>query len=186
MNEQDDTLLQSHIRWLSDWFAPDKRDVLCFTDQEQRALFDELATLDWRRSGIIAQLDALQERLGPIVVDVIEAVVAQSSRRVWTEVAQQETSKTIDDLIRVLWEPGRGRLFDYTVEIRDDGVQMRCTRCFYADLGKPIGGTKWFYHLLCMGDPDIVEGFNPKMGFRRTKTLMEGHDCCDHFYFMKE
>lgn len=41
-------------------------------------------------------------------------------------------------------------------------------------------------YIFCAGDPYIVEGFNPKMGFKRTKTLTLGDDCCDHFYYYKD
>ncbi|MFW9789019.1 MAG: L-2-amino-thiazoline-4-carboxylic acid hydrolase, partial [Candidatus Thorarchaeota archaeon] len=37
----------------------------------------------------------------------------------------------------------------------------------------------------CNEDEHIVAGFNPSIKFSRTKTLMEGHDCCDHCYVMK-
>jgi len=39
--------------------------------------------------------------------------------------------------------------------------------------------------MFCQNDFYIAEGFNSKIGLKRTKTLMEGHDCCDHFYYMK-
>jgi hypothetical protein len=30
------------------------------------------------------------------------------------------------------------------------------------------------------------EGYNPRIAFKRTKTLMEGDDYCDHFYGYRE
>lgn len=189
MNDQENTAadaFHSQISWLDKWFTHDTDLVLPFTDQDQRAIFDELTALDWKNPDIIAQLDALHERVGEKLVEVIEMVVAENTRRDWAEIARQKSSCTIDDLIQVLWEPGRERRFQYTMEVREDGVQMHCTYCSFAELGKRIGGSKWLYQLLCASDPDIVEGFNPEMGFRRTKTLMEGHEYCNHFYFMKE
>ena len=174
------------VFWLDGWFTRDSDATLHFADQDRRAIFDELTTLNWKEPDIVAHLDALHERFGAKLIEVIEMVVAENSRLDWAEVARRETSHTIDDLIRLLWEPGREKGCAYTVEARDDGVQIHCTYCPFAELGKKIGGTKWLYHLLCMGDPYIIEGFNPEMGFRRTKTLMEGDECCDHFYFMRE
>ncbi|TFH07921.1 MAG: hypothetical protein E4H14_07485 [Candidatus Thorarchaeota archaeon] len=40
----------------------------------------------------------------------------------------------------------------------------------------------WGYSLYCVDDEYMVMGFNPKMEFTRSKTLMEGHDCCNHCY----
>jgi hypothetical protein len=189
MNDQEnaaDDAFFTHVFWLDGWFAYDQDDILHFADQGQRMIFDALTALDWKEPVVIAQLDALHERFGARLLKVIELVMAENTRRDWAEIARRETSHMIDDLIRLLWEPGRGKGFEYTVEAREDGVQMHCTYCPYAELGKRINGTKWLYHLLCGADPYIVEGFNPAMGFRRTKMLMEGHECCDHFYFMKE
>jgi predicted ArsR family transcriptional regulator len=180
-----DDAFHTHVSWVAEWFAHDKRGTLPFTDQGQQTVFDELTSLGWKEPDIIAQLDALYERFGAKLIQVIEMAVAENNRRDWAEIARRETGHTIDDLIRLLWEPGRERGCEYIVETREDGVQIHCTHCPFAELGKRIDGTKWLYHLVCMGDPYIVEGFNPDMGFRRTKTLMEGHECCDHFYFMK-
>jgi hypothetical protein len=176
----------THVYWLDGWFTHGSDAIPSFSDWEQRAIFDALTKLDWKDLAIIAQLDALHEQFGPKLIQVIEMVVAENTRRDWAETARRETSHTIDDLIRLLWEPGRERGWEYSVKIQKGGVQMRCTYCPFAELGKRIDGAKWLYHLVCMGDPYIVEGFNPGMGFRRTQTLMEGDACCDHFYFMKD
>jgi predicted ArsR family transcriptional regulator len=180
-----DDIFHKHVSWLDEWFKYDKQDILHFTTHDQQVIFDELST-HWKEPGILARLNVLQERFGTKVIEVIEMVVAENIRREWAEIARKKNSHTIDDLIRLLWEPLREQGFEFSMEKQDNGVQMRCTRCPHVDLGKELDETKWLYHLVCQGDPYIVEGFNPNMGFRRTKTLMEGHECCDHFYFMKD
>ena len=35
------------------------------------------------------------------------------------------------------------------------------------------------YGTLCYWDYGVAEGFSPKIWFTRTKTLMQGHDCCN-------
>jgi hypothetical protein len=117
MNDQENATndaFYAHVFWLDEWFTPDKHDILHFADQNQHAIFDELTILHWQGSDVIAQLNALQERLGAKVIEVIEMVVAENARRDWTEIARRETSHTIDDLIRLLWEPGRERGCEYT------------------------------------------------------------------------
>ena len=63
---------------------------------------------------------------------------------------------------------------------------MNITKCPLADLAKEVNAEDWGYILYCCDDPNIVEGFNPEMDLKRTKTLMQGDDCCDHFYCMKK
>jgi predicted ArsR family transcriptional regulator len=113
---------------------------------------------------------------------VVDEMVAERTRKQWQEIAQREQNHRVADLIRVLWEPTRTRGFEFTVEEHDDGVQIYCTRCALYDLAREINGTEWMFHLNCSTDPHIVDGFNSEIQFRRTKTLMQGDDCCDHFY----
>lgn len=128
---------------------------------------------------------ALKDKFGDEVVAVIESVGAERARREWRMRAQQHGSHTIDDLLDLLWEPLKAKGFEFTTEKRNEGVQMRCTRCPIYDLAKDIGGTDWLFHHTCNADPAIAEGFNPNIGLKRTKTLMQGDDYCDHFYFIK-
>ncbi len=85
-----------------------------------------------------------------------------------------------------MWEPLRLKGFEFTYENKDNGVQFKCVKCPIYELAKEIGATDWLYHHTCSADPFIVEGFNPKIGFKRKKTLMQGDECCDHFYFIKD
>ena len=132
----------------------------------------------------IMLLNALKDKFGSAVVDVVQQTNSKALCHVYLMQATGEG--TIEDLINVLWEPLRSKGYEFTVEHSDKGVQMKCTVCPFAALYKNLGGAEWGYHLYCAADEYLVEGFNPAIGFNRTKTLMEGHDCCDHFYFMKD
>ena len=68
----------------------------------------------------------------------------------------------------------------------ENEVQMNVTRCIFAEIAQELGIEEWGFRLYCKDDPHMVEGYNPKMEFKRTKTLMEGDDCCDHWYRLKE
>jgi len=156
MNDQENVTndtFYAHVFWLDEWFTPAKHDILHITDQAHHMIFNELTTLHWKEPDIIAQLNVLQERFGAKVIEVIAMVVAENSRRDWAEIARHEKSHTIDDLIRLLWGPGREKGCEFTMYPHENGVQMRCTRCPYVELGKKINGTKWLYYLVCMADP---------------------------------
>jgi predicted ArsR family transcriptional regulator len=127
-------------------------------------------------------LDRMKKRFGPEVYEVVEEMVAERTLNQWSQIAKGEKSHTAADIIRLLWEPLKTRGFEFTVEYKEDGIQVYCTKCALYDLAREINGTDWMFYLNCGTDPHIVEGFNSDIGFRRTKTLMEGHDCCDHFY----
>lgn len=140
----------------------------------------------WHYREKIALLTALRDRFGPEVLAVVDEVTAERAQRYGGLIAQRAGGSSIEDFIRLLWEPDRANGLEYTVERRPDGVQIHCTRCPMHELACAIGGAEWLYRLVCAADPYIVRGFNPQIGFRRTKTLMAGDDHCDHFYFMQE
>ncbi|MDI6806341.1 MAG: L-2-amino-thiazoline-4-carboxylic acid hydrolase [Candidatus Aenigmarchaeota archaeon] len=64
-------------------------------------------------------------------------------------------------------------------------IKYKFTKCVWANVfhefGMPDIG-KWF----CESDYMICKAFNPKIKFKRTKTLMDKDDCCDHEFFLEE
>lgn len=71
------------------------------------------------------------------------------------------------------------------LEDTDKRQVYRFTRCMWAEIFNELGAPGIGYWL-CEGDAPISSAFNPVIGFQRSKTLMEGDDCCDHVFYMKE
>lgn len=175
--------IAQNLPWLTPWFTAPGWEALELSGEEKQVLA-ELSTR-WLSSYKVELLNSLGEQFGcDIVGQVIEKVVAARIRQEWQELGRSQPTRTINDLIRLLWEPLRAAGFDFDWKNTVDGIQFHCTHCPHADLGKKIGASRWLYHLVCSGDAYLAAGFNPKIGFRRTQTLMEGHPCCNHFYFM--
>jgi predicted ArsR family transcriptional regulator len=135
---------------------------------------------------MVSYLNALKEKFGEEVVATVTAEVIKKMKEHWAQIAEQAKDNSISSLVRCLWEPLKEIGFEYSHETTKEGTQMHVTKCTLADLCRELGCEDWGYHLYCMSDYGIVEGFNPEIEFKRTKTLMEGDDCCDHFYCMKE
>ena len=68
----------------------------------------------------------------------------------------------------------------------ETGMQNIVTKCPIYDTAKRLGLTEEIYYLCCASDPFMAEGFNPNIGFKRTKTLMEGDECCNNFLYYKK
>ena len=93
----------------------------------------------------------------------------------------------IKGLIRLIWDPLEEEGFKYSYEKKDDGsYQFKVTNCPIANIAKESGIEEWIFLYLCMSDYPITEGYNPNIGFKRSKTIMQGDDYCDHYYFWKE
>ena len=75
---------------------------------------------------------------------------------------------------------------EYTSKKEGNGIRMNCTKCPFADPYIKVHGEDWGFIFHCGNDEPLTRGFNEKIGFERTKTIMEGDEVCDHYYFYKE
>jgi len=128
----------------------------------------------------------LKERFGEEVYQIAARQIGERAFAEWKSIAEKSEKKSIDELVKFLWEPLKKEGFDYEVKQTDLGVQMKCTRCGFYDLAKHFGITEEAFYIVCESDPYITCGFNSNIGLKRTKTLMQGHDCCDHFYYLRD
>lgn len=127
-------------------------------------------------------LEKWEEDFGPEHQDLVDEMIAEASGNYWREVSARE-GKSVDDLIRTQWMPWTEGAF--TIEKIPDGIQIYCTKCPMADAYKAIDRVDYGLRFHCAEDANIVTGYNPSIKFDRTKTLMEGDDCCNHRYTMK-
>jgi hypothetical protein len=72
-----------------------------------------------------------------------------------------------------------GALEFKTVELTPTRAGLDVTRCKYAEMYREHGLEDFGFLLSCGRDFSLFEGFNPNIKFTRTKTIMEGADCCD-------
>jgi len=115
-------------------------------------------------------------------------VKANSERilKQWRKKAEDVGDNSIESLIKHLWEGLPTQGYEYTMEKTESGYQMRCTKCPAFEAAKRHGITEQMYYMCCANDQYVAEGFNSNIGFTMTKTLMQGDDCCNHFYFYKD
>lgn len=131
----------------------------------------------------IMLLNALKTEYGKEVVDIVRETNSGMVCQTFRDQAVQSGKNSIEDLVAVLWEPLRSKGYAFTMEAMDGGIKMNCTACPFASMYKAMGGEDWGYALYCAADEDLARAFNPNIGFKREHTLMEGHTCCDHFYY---
>ncbi len=129
---------------------------------------------------------AFRERFGDEAYQLVTQLNGGKALLEWREIAEKSENNSIESLIALLWEPLKAQGFEYEVEKTQAGFQIKCTRCGFYDMAKYCGITDEAFYMVCEADPYIAEGFNPYIGFKRTKTLMQGHDCCDHFYYYRD
>ncbi len=135
-------------------------------------------------------LNFLREKLGNQIESLIDEYTKQDAIKQWKKIAQKQEKQDIPTLIEILWNQmcgSNGFKFTMTEEKEKENgeYRMNVTHCPFVEVANKIQGNEWGYHLFCMSDFGITEGFNPNIEFSRTKTLMQGDNCCNHCYKMK-
>ena len=126
----------------------------------------------------------LYEKNGKKALDDLEEYEIRKMKRIWNGIGEKH-GRDLGTLIHQLWG-NMGSDFEYSITKQTDTeVQIECRKCPFVSLSLDNGMKEVGYSKYCMSDYGIVEGFNPRIEFTRTKTLMEGKEICNHHYKMK-
>ncbi|OHD27364.1 MAG: hypothetical protein A2086_17365 [Spirochaetes bacterium GWD1_27_9] len=128
------------------------------------------------------ELSALESELGEVVSRIVLDARARQVEEEWKGIAKRSPRTDIQGILDTLWTWVGDVGFKYTYERIGNTVKMNVTYCPIAEMARKLGQEKWGFKCYCCDDYSIVKGFNPNITFNRTKTLMEGHDCCNHTY----
>ncbi len=146
------------------------------------------AVAEWRRKSRVYDIQdraaygqALVARFGPEVVATIRSLTeAQAERRFE---AMKLDCRGLDAVKKLLWDGLDPK--DFTVEVVEDKptrLSYRVTRCFLAEAWRSAKAQELGFAYNCAWDFGFCRGLNSRMNFTRTKTLMQGDDCCNHAY----
>ncbi|KPK20715.1 MAG: hypothetical protein AMJ70_08165 [Dehalococcoidia bacterium SG8_51_3] len=97
--------------------------------------------------------------------------------------AKRMEKKEFTAYFNFLRKPDRDWLHTCTHEIIEDTdnvLQVKYTECIYADIFREVNAQDIGYAAFCHGDFAIFSALDHRIKLIRTKTLMQGDDCCDH------
>lgn len=174
--------IASELSYLDGIFTHPRNQAI-FKDKVKTEIQTELSRR-WRSEDRAALLEDLSARFGQdTVLETVDAIVRTNCRQDWEENGRKsKEGNSLDVFLKELWEPLRGLGFQFTSRRSGSSVQFTVTRCPLAEEGRARGIGTWLYHLACLTDEPSVTGFNPRVKFTRTQTLMQGHPVCDHCY----
>jgi hypothetical protein len=126
----------------------------------------------------------LQEEIGKErVIDLIKKQTEQRLREQAKKDLERLGNSDFKSYISIFRDPGM--LASLTMEIKEDtdtAFEIRVTDCLSAESFLPYKAGDIGYAAVCWGDYNWASDFNPKIKLIRDKTLMQGHDCCNHRY----
>jgi len=65
-------------------------------------------------------------------------------------------------------------------------IEFHTTECLFAKVFRDMGAADLGYVMICRPDFVSTPAYCPNVSLRRTKTLMQGDDCCDTIYHFSE
>lgn len=132
---------------------------------------------------LVSAIRALEREYGPNAIEVAKkAVLAREAR------ATSQPENAENDLQDFCIQLEKGCIGSHMWERMIDApdqVGYRFIRCLWAEIFNELNAAdigKW----LCQGDEPSVKTFNPKLGFSRTKTLMDRQEECDHIFYVRK
>jgi hypothetical protein len=122
------------------------------------------------------------------VKEILKKQTEERSIRIGKMMAKQFGSNDFDTLKKIFSPDSPNFKDSLTMSITEstDRVhELKVTECIFASvyLQQKAGELGWAS--VCHGDYAMATAFNPKIRMVRNKTLMQGHDCCNHRYLLE-
>lgn len=122
----------------------------------------------------------LVAQYGDGILELVKADTIETTRR---RLAEADLSqRDLSGVKAYLWDHlGKGFAVTCVVDTPTK-LAYKVHKCFLAEAMREQGAADSGFAFYCAYDVGFCEGLNPKIGFTRTKTLMQGDAYCDHTY----
>jgi hypothetical protein len=137
---------------------------------------------------LIKALDGEMEKadLIRILNGLSEATGRQAGERMARMARDRGEEPSFEDFVAQFRPPRYQNALTHEVVVdTEDTFELRVTECVWAevfreqDLGGDIG-----HAAVCNMDYAWPQAYSPAIRMERSKTLMQGHDCCNHRYLL--
>lgn len=147
------------------------------------------------RLGVLTRREVEARILKPIIDDlgdafgreevlaVVRDTIVKIAREQGAALSQQMGGNSLKHFVDSLayWTKDGAVEID-VIEDSDEAVSFNVTRCRYAELYETLGIRAMGTIFSCSRDFALIEGFNPAISLKRSRTIMEGTPYCDFRY----
>ena len=159
-----------------------------FTD-DSGMTFEEVSDLAFR-SHLIPLMQGLADELEDrSFIEILKRAATRAGSRRGVDHARNLGSNDFAAFTGVMRDPDRflQHIITYdVVEDTDETFEIKVTECLWAKTFRANDAQDIGHAAICHPDYAEAQAFNPKMRMIRTKTLMQGHDCCNHRWIWEE
>jgi len=139
---------------------------------------------------LLPHLKAVGDEIGrKRLIKILQSAAEKQSRQSGRKTAEEATRPDFSSFTDWARKPSRfwqHALTFTTVEDTPSAFEINVTECLWAKTFREAGGVDIGYAVICHPDFASAEGYSTKLRLVRTKTLMQGHDCCNHRWLWKE
>jgi len=128
-------------------------------------------------------LHAMEERFGPEAREVVRQMAKSHNIKPRPDAGDPETD--LREFCHRLDRACAGSHRWERVIDQPDRVGYHFTRCMWAEIYRELGEPELGF-VICAGDEPGVKSYNPKLGFERTKVLMNDDEICDHVFYVAD
>jgi hypothetical protein len=135
--------------------------------------------------GITPVVEALRNELGESeTIRLLNITSAEIGRQVGARQAQSSPDRSFQTFVRVFRPPSMAdSLTHEVVEDTETVFALEVRECVSAEVLQSVGlGGELGHAIVCNMDYYWPPAFNPAFKMERDKTLMQGHDTCNHRY----
>jgi len=96
-------------------------------------------------------------------------------------------SETLEEMAKSMYKDEKSchKTHNYILEVKNGKYILKVTRCLWGDIYSDLPDLELASLLECYGDFSKMQYINPNFVLTRTKTLVEGHSCCDFVHHDK-
>ena len=127
-------------------------------------------------------LHAMEKHFGPQAREVLRELIHQQKFDARPTAGNPETD--LRDFCAMVDKAAVGTHQWEKIEDPPCSISYRLTRCMYAEIFRELEEPELGW-IMCARDEPWVKSYNPKLVFKRTKTLMNGDELCDNTYFVE-
>jgi hypothetical protein len=133
----------------------------------------------------IGFIQSLQTELEePKLIRLLNGYSADVGRSAGAQQAQASPDTDFQTFVSVFRPPRYANMLTHEIVVDEEKVfQLRVTECIWAEIFQQAGlGGEIGHAAVCNMDYYWPTAFNPNFRMERTRTLMQGHDQCNHRY----
>lgn len=161
--------------------SPEKHKFLRDTGMS----YDELFKFTVGRI-LIPTIGAVGAKVG---IDVVQEAIFEGFKKRLAARAKNMPKRGLADFTQNFKSQDPYNVNTWTKKIlqdTDNVFEMRVSECLWAKTFREADAADLGFKIVCSLDYVTAETFNPKIKLIRDKTLMQGHDCCNHKYIFQD